>query len=70
MRKRSYALAHAHSLVFEIRFKKNKKGPKERSVDLLGKLYVETMKTKATKKSKSAQEDRSEIPLIVRAGVG
>jgi hypothetical protein len=51
LRKRSYALAHAHSLRFETKSEKNK-NLQGKNVDLLGELYVETMKTKAAKKQK------------------
>jgi hypothetical protein len=51
LRKPPYALAHAHSLRFETKSEKNK-NIQEKIVNLLGELYVETMKTKAAKKQK------------------
>jgi hypothetical protein len=52
LRKTPYALAHAHSRRFEANSKKNKKGPRKKVVDLLGELYVGSMKTKVAKKQK------------------
>jgi hypothetical protein len=51
----------------KIRFQKKLKMPKEKVVDLLGELYVESMKTKVAK-SKSGEDDRSETRSIARAG--